>query len=41
MMEEIKKNFREAQSVLEAFISEEKNWQAIENAGKMLVEAIQ
>ena len=41
MMKEIKNNFLEAQSVLEAFISEEKNWQAIEKAGNLLVEAIQ
>jgi D-sedoheptulose 7-phosphate isomerase len=40
MMEEIKRNFQEALSVLEKFMSNEENWKAIEDSGKMLVESI-
>jgi D-sedoheptulose 7-phosphate isomerase len=35
----IKNNFKEAQAVLEQFIANPKNMDAIENAGKILVEA--
>jgi D-sedoheptulose 7-phosphate isomerase len=40
-MEEIKKNFLEARSILDEFISSEDNWKAIEKAGNLLVNAIQ
>ena len=40
-MEAIKNNFLEAQSVLETFISNEKNIEAIDNAGALMVSAIQ
>jgi D-sedoheptulose 7-phosphate isomerase len=40
-MEEIKNNFLEAQSVLEQFISDEKNLEAIENAGQLLVNSLE
>jgi len=39
-MDEIKKNFLEAQSVLEEFINNETNWIALEGAGNVLVEAL-
>jgi len=39
-MEEIKNNFLEAKSVLETFISDEKNFEAINKAGNLLVSAI-
>jgi len=39
-MEEIKNNFLEAQSVLEQFISDDKNFEAIENAGHLLVSSL-
>jgi len=40
-MKEIKNNFLEAQSVLEQFISDEKNIEAIEKAGQLLVERLE
>jgi len=40
MMDQIKKNFIEAQKVLEQYIQDEKNWIAFEKAGKIMVEAI-
>jgi D-sedoheptulose 7-phosphate isomerase len=39
-MEEIKNNFLEAQSVLNQFISNEKNLEAIENAGQLMVNSL-
>ena len=39
-MEEIKKHFVEAQSVINAFLEDESTFQSIEEAGKLLVEAI-
>ena len=39
-MDAIKKLFTEAQSVLEAFIADEKNLQAIEAAGQLMVSAL-
>lgn len=39
-MEEIKNNFLEAQSVLDQFISDEKNIEAIENAGQLMVNSL-
>lgn len=39
-MDQIKKNFIEAQKVLEQYIQDEKNWIAFEKAGKIMVEAI-
>ena len=39
-MDAIKKHFTEAQSVLEAFIADEKNLQAIEAAGQLMVSAL-
>ena len=39
-MKEIKANFLEAQKVLDAFIANEANWEAMEKAGNLLVEAI-
>jgi D-sedoheptulose 7-phosphate isomerase len=39
-MKEIKNNFLEAQSVLEQFISDEKNLEAIENAGQLMVDSL-
>jgi D-sedoheptulose 7-phosphate isomerase len=39
-MEEIKNNFLEAQSVLDQFISDEKNLEAIENAGQLMVNSL-
>jgi D-sedoheptulose 7-phosphate isomerase len=40
MMEYIKKNFAEAQQVLNQFIQNEDNWIAFEKAGQIMVEAI-
>ncbi len=40
-MEEIKNNFLEAQSVLEQFISDNKNLEAIESAGQLLVNSLE
>jgi D-sedoheptulose 7-phosphate isomerase len=40
-MEEVKNNFLEAQSVLEQFISDEKNIEAIEKAGQLLVKRLE
>jgi len=39
-MDQIKAHFREAESVLQAFLADENNFKAIEAAGKILVEAI-
>lgn len=39
-MKEIKANFLEAQKVLNSFIANEANWEAMEKAGNLLVEAI-
>lgn len=39
-MQRIKQNFIEAQDILDEFIANEKNWEAIENAGNLMVEAI-
>ena len=39
-MDAIKKHFTEAQSVLAAFIADEKNLQAIEAAGQLMVSAL-
>lgn len=39
-IEEIKKNFKDAQRVLKIFIEDEKNWEAFEKAGDAMVEAI-
>jgi D-sedoheptulose 7-phosphate isomerase len=40
MMDQIRKNFIEAQQVLDQFIQEDKNWVSFDKAGKMMVEAI-
>ena len=40
MLEIIKKNFTEAQQVLQLFIQDEKNWVAFEKAGQLMVDAI-
>lgn len=40
-MNSIKQHFTEAKEVLESFLSDERNFQAIEQAGKAMVEAIQ
>lgn len=40
-MEEIKNNFLEAKSILETFLSDERNFEAIDKAGNLLVTAIQ
>lgn len=39
-IEEIKKNFEDAQRVLKIFIEDEKNWETFEKAGDAMVEAI-
>jgi len=39
-MDQIKAHFREAQSVLQAFLADENNFKAIESAGNILAEAI-
>ncbi|NEU09173.1 D-sedoheptulose 7-phosphate isomerase [Flavihumibacter sp. R14] len=39
-MDQIKAHFREAESVLQAFLADENNFKAIESAGNILVEAI-
>lgn len=40
MLEIIKRNFTEAQQVLQQFIQDEKNWIAFEKAGQLMVDAI-
>jgi D-sedoheptulose 7-phosphate isomerase len=40
MIDQIKKNFTDAQRVLNEFIGNENNWIAFEKAGKIMVEAI-
>jgi len=40
-MESIKNNFLEARDILEQFISEEKNFESVRQAGDILVEALQ
>ena len=40
MIDQIKKNFTEAQQVLNQFIQDENNWAAFEKAGQIMVEAI-
>ena len=40
IQEEIRKQFRESQSVLENFISDDKNFQSIEKAVKLMTEAL-
>jgi len=40
MIEQIKRNFFEAQQVLNQFIQDEKNWVAFEKAGQIMVEAV-
>ncbi len=39
-MKEIKNNFLEARAILDEFISNQKNWDAIEKAGNILLEAV-
>ena len=39
-MEQIKAHFAEAESVLKSFLADERNFEAIERAGNLLVEAI-
>lgn len=41
MIDQIKKNFTDAQQVLSQFIADENNWIAFEKAGKIMVEALQ
>ncbi|MFP4604314.1 MAG: D-sedoheptulose 7-phosphate isomerase [Bacteroidales bacterium] len=40
-MEAIKKNFKEARSILDDFIANENNWRAIEIAGSIMTAAVQ
>jgi D-sedoheptulose 7-phosphate isomerase len=40
MIEEIKRNFTDAQRVLNEFINNDSNWVAFEKAGQLMVEAI-
>ena len=40
-MDQIKAHFEQAESVLKVFLADERNFEAIEQAGKLLVEAIQ
>jgi D-sedoheptulose 7-phosphate isomerase len=40
MINQIKKNFTDAQKVLDAFITNETNWIAFEKAGQLMAEAI-
>src|SRR5664279_1509417 len=40
MIDQIKKNFTDAQRVLDEFIRNENNWLAFEEAGKTMTEAI-
>ena len=40
-MQNYKQDFLEAQNVLQEFISNEQNWVALENAGNMMVKAVQ
>lgn len=40
MMDQVRKNFIEAQQVLDQFIRDEKNWILFEKAGQMMVEAV-
>ncbi len=40
-MEDIKKSFQEAARVLDSFISDKKNWESFEEAGKIFVASLQ
>src|SRR5690606_28414581 len=41
LINQIKENFRQAQEVLEAFISDPQSWEAIEKAVKLMVQALE
>lgn len=41
LIEQIKENFRQAKEILEAFISNPQAWEKIENAGQLMVHALE